>query len=156
MTATSLGSLLGITRQAVSKLAAEGIIARLPDGRFDATDAVPRYVRHLKRPGAKASVSAVNAELRDAQVRLARLKVAQFEGRFMERSDHEEFCTEIAGHFIAGLHELPAAIGGRDLALRRKVDEAVYRLRERMSQEFEKRAAEQAAREMRGEADAGT
>jgi len=53
---------------------------------------------------------------------------------------------QLVGLFLTGLSSLSARCGGRDLATRRAIDQAVYDLRRELSEEFNKLA------DQRGEA----
>lgn len=133
MSATALGELWGVTRQAVAKLTDAGVIRRRPDGSYDAADATRSYVSHLKRPGSRATVSAAHSELRRQQAEMVRLKLARMKGQLVDLDEYEETIDTLCALFVAEIEAWPARVGGRDLVLRRKIEEAVRDTRERLA-----------------------
>lgn len=140
MTATALGELWGVTRQAVAKLTDAGVIRRRPDGSYDAAEATRVYVSHLKRPGARATVSAAHSELRRQQAEMVRLKLARMKKQLVDLDEYEETIDTLCGLFVAEIEAWPARIGGRDLVLRRKIEEAVRDTRDRLAAAAAERA----------------
>ena len=58
----------------------------------------------------------------------------------MLASEHEAFVEEMVGLFLLDLSSFSARCGGRDLAVRREIDRAVYDLRVELSQAASKLA----------------
>ena len=48
VTANSLATHLGMTRQNVARLTAEAVLVQRSDGRYDHTASRPRYIKHLR------------------------------------------------------------------------------------------------------------
>lgn len=143
---------LDVSPNYIGRLARDGVIPRRPDGRYDQDECRRAYLKHLRRPGARANVSAAHSDLRKAQARLVRLKVARLEGQLMEVEDHIAVVEGLAGLVVSTVESWPAAVARHDLALRRKLELEVYALRERLSaaaaEQAERCAREERAAEM--------
>ena len=83
-----LAEILGVTRDAVSKLYATGVIRQngVARGKYSLFDAVPAYLDHLRANKG----SDVNARLKLAQVQKIQLYVEQMENELVKTSDAAE------------------------------------------------------------------
>jgi hypothetical protein len=142
VSATALGEHLGLTRQRIAQLADEGVIARLDDGRFDQNRARLAYLAWLRSPERRAVKSEAASELERAKTRLVMLRVLEREGRLIELDEAVETTKAMVAVFRAGVEGLPAAIGGRDLGERRRVEVLCRRLLEQIADEGARRAIE--------------
>jgi hypothetical protein len=143
VTATELGEHLGLTRQRVSALAdTEHVIERLPNGRFDQDDCRLRYLRWLRDPARRTAKSAAASEFTEAKTRLIELRIWEREGKLIELSESVATIDKICGVLLTHLGSMPAIIGGRDLQLRRRVEQCVFDTRVAISKAASKMADE--------------
>jgi len=84
VTATALGEHLGLSRQRISALADEGVIERLPDGRFNQDRARLGYLAWLRDPARRSARSEAASDLEKAKAALVWLRVREREGKLME------------------------------------------------------------------------
>jgi hypothetical protein len=135
VTATQLAAHLAMSRQHVVRLAdVQHVIERLPDGRFDQDDCRLRYLRWLRDPARRSARSEADAEFQKAKTELIKIRIAEKHGKLILASDHEAFVETITGLFLSRLSGFAARCGGRDLAARRAIDQAVYDLRVEIAQ----------------------
>jgi hypothetical protein len=130
VTATALSEHLGLSRQRISALADEGVIERLPDGRFNQDRARLGYLALLRDPARRAAKSQAQSAFTDAKTALVMLRVREREGRLIELNEAVATVQEMTALFRTGVEGLPAAIGGRDLGERRRVEVLCRRLLE--------------------------
>ena len=69
-------------------------------------------------------------------------QIAERKKELMMASECYELLDEVHGLFMTHLSALPAKIGGRDLAMRRRVEKAIFDMRVELSNEAAKRANE--------------
>jgi hypothetical protein len=125
---------LGISRQGVDALAAQGVLTRRADGLFDQAQSRLGYLAHLKSERRGSTNTAAHAEYAKQKAKLLELRIRREEGELMRTADHEAFVDELVGLFLSGLGSFAARCSGRDLAVRRAIDAAVYDLRVEISQ----------------------
>jgi hypothetical protein len=143
VTATQLGVHLGLTRQRIGTLAdVERVIERLPDGRFDQDACRVAYLKWLRDPARRSARSEADADFQRAKTELIKIRIAEKHRTLMLASDHEAFVEELVGLFLSRLSGFAARCGGRDLVVRRAIDQAVYDLRVEISQAATKLADE--------------
>ena len=71
---------------------------------------------------------------------MLQIRIAERKKELMMASECYGLLDEVHGLFMTHLSSLPAKIGGRDLAMRRKVEAAIYDMRVELSNEAAKRA----------------
>jgi hypothetical protein len=143
VTATQLGAHLGLTRQRIGSLAdTDHVIERLPDGRFDQDVCRLAYLKWLRDPARRSARSEADADFQRAKAELIQIRIAEKKKVLMLASEHEAFVEEMVGLFLSRLSGFAARCGGRDLAARRAIDQAVYDLRVEISQAASKKAEE--------------
>jgi hypothetical protein len=139
VTATALGEHLGLSRQRISALADEGVIERLPDGRFNQDRARLGYLAWLRDPARRSARSEAASDLEKAKAALVWLRVREREGKLMETSEAVEVIKEMVGLFRTHLSGLGTQVS-RDLPTRRAIDAAVNALLHRIADEGARRA----------------
>ena len=134
VTANSLATHLGMTRQNVARLTAEAVIEQRSDGCYDQTASRLRYIKHLRSEHRRSARTQADAEFQRAKAELLKIRIGEKKKVLMLASEHEAFVKEMVGLFLSQLSGFAARCGGRDLAVRREIDRAVYDLRVEISQ----------------------
>jgi hypothetical protein len=88
------------------------------------------YLRYLRRQRRQSARSEADADLQRAKSELIRLRIAEKQRHLIPVDEAGTSNLEqLVGLFLTGLSGLSARCGGRDLAVRRAIDKAVYDLR---------------------------
>ena len=133
MSASALALHLDCGRTYISKLEAEGVIQRQGDG-FALDQSRVAYLRYLRRERRQSLRSEADADFQRAKSELIRLRIAEKQRQLIPLEEAIGYVDEIVGLFISRLSGFAARCGGRDLAVRRVVDQAVYDLRLEISE----------------------
>jgi hypothetical protein len=141
VSASGLATHLACTRQYIARLTAEGVIERRGEG-YDQDASRVRYINHLRSENRRSPRTKADAEHTAAKAELLQIKIAEKKKILMLASEHEAFVEMITGMFLTGLSGFAARCGGRDLAVRRAIDQAVYDLRVEISQAASRMADE--------------
>ena len=129
---------IGVSRERVRALVAEGVIAPASDGRLDLDKSRLAYLQHLRdRPQRSQAAD----KLREAKAEEVRLRLAERMHELIERDAATEVVEDVLATLLVGLQGLAARVGGRDLALRRKIDDEIYRIRKEAADRIQKHAA---------------
>ena len=136
-----MGAHLGMSRQNIDTLAAQGVLTRRRDGLFDLDANRLAYLKHL-REGRRSPRVAADAEHALAKTEMLRLRVAKERRELMPTAEHEAFVDGLAGLLLTRLGSLAARVAGTDLGLRRKVDAVVLEWRREIAQACNKLADE--------------
>jgi phage terminase Nu1 subunit (DNA packaging protein) len=129
VTANSLATHLGCTRQNIARLTAETVLVQRADGAYDQTANRLRYIKHLRENYRSTPRSKADAEHIAVKTRMLQSKLDERDGKLISAEDAAFRMTTLVGTFIAGLSGFPARCAGKDLALRRALDRAVLDLR---------------------------
>jgi hypothetical protein len=121
----ALGAHLGVTRQAIDALTAQGVLTRRPDGKYAQTACRLAYIAHLKSARRGSTNAAAQSDFAKVKTRLLQLRIAEREGLLMETADALSVIDESVGITLTALSSMPGTIGGHDLALRRRVEACV-------------------------------
>ena len=105
VSSSDLAVVLGVTRDAVSKLYATGVIRQngVARGKYDLFDAVPAYLDHLR----SNKGSDVGARLKLAQERKLRLENDRAENDLVKTSDAAEIYRQACITFRSGATAIP-------------------------------------------------
>lgn len=141
VTATALGEHLGLSRQRITRLADDNVIARLSDGQFDQDACRLLYLAWLRDPARRSARSEAASAFTRAKTRLIELRVLEREGVLMETAEAIETVKDIMGTLRTHLSGL-AAQCSRDLPTRRAVESAVNAMLHRVADEAARRAGE--------------
>jgi hypothetical protein len=135
VTATQLGVHLGLTRQRICVLAdVEHVLQRAPDGRFDQDACRLAYLNWLRDPARRSARTEADAEFVKAKAEMLRLRIAEKQRSLIPFDEAIAHMEELVGLFLSRLSGFAARCGGRDLAARRVIDQAVYDLRLEISE----------------------
>jgi hypothetical protein len=111
---------LGLSRAAVHDLANQGLLIRNGSGvDLDATRLA--YLKHLR----ERRVDRGETALRQAKAREIELRTAERERRLIEYDEAAAVLAECIGVVLTQLGGFPARMAGRDLGLRRWLDDGV-------------------------------
>jgi hypothetical protein len=133
VTSTALARHFGVTQTYVSKLMAEGVIERRPDGLFDQDVSRLKYLTHLRSENRRSARTEADAAHVKAKTEMLQLRLMEKKKQLIPATEHEAFVETLTGLFLTGLSGFAARCGGRDLAVRREIDRAVYDLRVELS-----------------------
>jgi hypothetical protein len=134
VSATELGVHLALSRQRICALAdVEHVIERLPNGRFNQDDCRLRYLRWLRDPARRSARTEADAAYVRVKTEALQLRLLERKRRLVEVDEVNEMIDQMVGMFLTGLSSFPARCGGRDLAVRREIDRAIFDLRTEIS-----------------------
>jgi len=120
----------GCSRQNVDQLTAQGVIERrASDGLFDQDQSRLKYLTHLRSEHRRSPRAPADAEFALAKAELVRIRIAEKKRELIPQEEAASDMEHLIGLFLTGLSGLSARCGGRDLAARRVIDQAVYNLR---------------------------
>ena len=138
VSASALALNLDCSRTYIGKLE-EGVIQRHGAG-FPLDQSRVAYLRYLRRERQQSPRSEADADFQRAKSELIRLRIAEKQRELIPLEQATADMERLIGMFLTGLSGFAARRGGRDLAARRAIDQAVYDLRRELSEEFNKPA----------------
>ena len=133
VSASALAQHLDCSRTYIGKLEAEGVIQRQGDG-FPLDQSRVAYLRYLRRERQQSPRSEADADFQRAKSELIRLRIAEKQRHLIPLEEAVGHMDEVVGLFLSRLSGFAARCGGRDLATRRAIDQAVYDLRLEISE----------------------
>jgi hypothetical protein len=128
---------VGLSRERVRQLIIEGVVELLPSGKLDIDKSRLAYIEHLR---ARPQRSPAADKLREAKAKEVELRVAERCHELVERDAATEVVEDSIAAILLGLQGMAARIGGRDLALRKRIDDEVYRIRAEAAARLEQHA----------------
>jgi hypothetical protein len=131
VTANSLATHLGCTRQNIARLTAEAIIEQRSDGHYDQTASRLKYIKHLRTP--RSSRSEADADHVRAKAAMLQIKIMEQQRKLVRRDDVNALIDEICGVVLTHLSGM-AARCSRDMAVSRAIDRVVYEVRTELAQ----------------------
>jgi hypothetical protein len=140
LTATEVGTLLGVTRQHIGQLTAQGVLVR-EDGKYQLGQTLAAYVAHLKSDARRASRSKAENRVRDARAAEIELRVQRQQHRVVDTEETLHFIDAMFGKFVVALSGVPARVGRNDLELRHRVEVELDAARNVAADEFGRQAA---------------
>ena len=129
---------IGLSREMVRRLIAENILAPAPDGKLDQDAARLAYLRHLRDRPVR---SQAQDELRAAKTREVEMRMSERLHELVEQTAAVEVVEDCTATMLVGLQGLAARVSGRDLALRRRIDDEICRIRKEAADRIQKHAA---------------
>jgi hypothetical protein len=139
VSASALALHVDCSRTYIDKLEAEGVIQREGDG-FLLDQSRVAYLRYLRRERRQSPRGEADADLQRAKSELIRPRIAEKQRHLIPVDEATSNMEQLVGLFLTGLSGLPARCGGRDLAVRRAIDKAVYDLRVEIAEACTKQA----------------
>jgi hypothetical protein len=131
---TAMARHLCFERAYLDQLLAAGVLERDSNGKFDLDDNRRRYILHLREQRKRSPKSEADAEFQKAKADLIRIRILEKQRQLINAEEVFAQIDEMVGMFLTGLSGFAARCGGRDLATRRAIDQAVYDLRLEISQ----------------------
>jgi hypothetical protein len=126
----------------VERLTAEGVIERRADGLFDQDVSRLKYMTHLRAEHRRSPRAAADAEFALAKAELVRIRIAEKKRELIPQEEAFGQMEELVGLFLTRLSGLSVRCGGRDLAVGRAIDKAVFEMRVEISEACTKLADE--------------
>ena len=139
VTANSLATHLGCTRQNIARLVSEAIIEQRSDGCFDQSATRLRYIKHLREHHRHTPRSEADTAHIAVKTQMLQIKLMEKQRELVKREDVNELLDSICGLVLTHLSGLGARCS-RDLTVRRTVDAVVYQVRRELAQACEKMA----------------
>ena len=128
VSANSLATHLGCTRQNIAWLTAEAVIERRGDGLYDQAASRLKYIKHL-RTSSRTVRSAADAEHVHAKAQMLQIKIMQQQRKLVLREDANALIDEICGIVLMNMSGIGAECSNGDLRVRRHIDAVVHRTR---------------------------
>jgi hypothetical protein len=141
VSASALAQHLDCSRTYIGKLEAEGVIQRQGNG-FPLDQSRVAYLRYLRRERQQSPRSEADADFQRAKAELIRLRIAEKKRDLIPLEEAFAQIDQMVGIFLTGLSGFAARCGGRDLAVRRAIDQAVFDLRTEIADAASKLADE--------------
>ena len=134
VSATAMARHLCFDRAYLDKLVEMGVIERRADGKFDLDDNRRRYILHLREERKRSPKSEADADFQRAKSELIRIRIQEKQRQLINAEEAYAMIDQMVGLFLTGLSGFAARCGGRDLATRRAIDQAVFDLRRDISE----------------------
>ena len=133
----AFGRHIGVSRERVRALVAENVLTPEADGRLDLDKSRIAYITHLRdRPTRSHAAD----KLREAKAEEVRLRLAERGHQLIETDESIAVVQDIVGTVLTGLSGLPARVGGRDLALRRRIEAEIFTIRQTVVRRLQEQA----------------
>ncbi len=134
VSARVLAMWLACSRAYVSELEAKKILGRA-GGKFPLRASVTAYVEYLRRERDQdqSPRSEAAAEHHRQKAKLTAYQIARYEREHIMIEEHNAFVDTMMGLYLSSLGQLPAIMGGHDLAARRKWENFVYETRKKLA-----------------------
>ena len=111
------------------------MLHRVPDGGgFPLDQSRVAYLRYLRREKRQSPRSEADADFQRAKAELIRIRIGEKKRDLIPFDEAIGQMEEMVGLFLSRLSGFAARCGGRDLAARRVIDQAVYDLRLEISE----------------------
>ena len=131
VTANSLATHLGCTRQNIARLTAEAVIEQRSDGHYDQTASRLRYIKHLRTPrSSRAEADAAHVKVKTGMLQL---RMMERQRKLVRREDANALIDEICGVVLTHLSGMGARCS-RDMVVRRNIDAVVHQIRTELAQ----------------------
>ena len=142
VSAVRMAAHLCFERAYLSKLVSQGVLKQRSDGKFDLDANRRAYIEFLREARKLSPCSAADAELVKVKTEMLQTRLMEKKRDLIPREEAASDMEELIGLLLTGLGSMPARCGGRDLAVRRKIDKAVFDLRTELAEVFSKLASE--------------
>jgi DNA repair exonuclease SbcCD ATPase subunit len=133
VTANSLATHLGCTRQNIARLTAEAVIEQRSDGCYDQTASRLRYIKHLRSDSRRSPRTQADAEHVKVKTEMLQLRLMEKQRMLVRRDDANELLDTVCGVVLTHLSGM-AARCSRDMVVRRNIDAVVHQVRTELAQ----------------------
>jgi hypothetical protein len=151
LTTKQLMAATGLGADRLAQHEQAGIIKRAGRNSWPAVETLSALVVHYRSESRRGYRSAADAELRQARVREIEIRTAERERRLIPVTDAADSMSAMIGLVLTELSGHPARCT-RDLALRRRIEDEVFGIRERLSDRMRKVSEQLLAGRLLGEA----
>jgi terminase small subunit / prophage DNA-packing protein len=127
-TMTQVAEHLDLSRQRVAALVEEGVLQQLPGGKLDIDASRVAYVRWLRTERRSARSEDEQAYHRE-RTKALEIRNLQRLGELWPREACERVLDEFCGIVNREIVSISARVARKDLALRRKIDQAIFDVR---------------------------
>jgi hypothetical protein len=130
VTANSLATHLGMTRQNVARLTAEAVIEQRSDGCYDQTASRLRYIKHLRSEYQRSPRTQADADHTRAKTEKIQFELAEKRRELVRVDEVNEMIDGLCGVVLTALGCMPPRCAPRgDLATRRNIERVVFEVR---------------------------
>jgi hypothetical protein len=133
VTANSLATHLGCTRQNIARLVSEAIIEQRSDGCFDQSATRLKYIRHLREHHRYTPRSQADAEHTKVKTAMLQLRLMEKKRELVRQDDVDALIDGICGVVLTAMSGM-AARCSRDMVVRRNIDAVVFQVRTELAQ----------------------
>ena len=133
VTANSLATHLGMTRQNVARLTAEAVIEQRSDGHYDQSASRLRYIKHLRSEHRRSPRTQADADHVKVKTEMLQLRLMEKQRKLVRRDDVDALIDNICGVVLTHLSGI-AARCSRDMVVRRNIDAVVHQVRTELAQ----------------------
>ena len=141
VTANSLATHLGCTRQNVARLTAEAVIEQRSDGCYDQTASRLKYIKHLRSENRRSPRTQADADHVKVKTEMLQLRLMEKQRKLVSREDANALIDEMCGVVLTHLSGMSARCS-RDPLIRRGIDAVVHQVRTELAQVCTKMADE--------------
>jgi DNA repair exonuclease SbcCD ATPase subunit len=128
VTANSLATHLGCTRQNIARLTAEAVIEQRSDGCYDQAESRLRYIKHLRSEHRRSPRTQADADHVKVKTEMLQLRLMEKRRELVRREDVNELLDTMCGVVLTHLSGMGARCS-RDLVVRRDIDRVVHQVR---------------------------
>ena len=137
MSQGALAKRIGLSRERVNQLVGERVLELGPDGRMDADASILAYIRFIRNARPQ---SAAADRLREAKAIAVEMRTQREAHNLIETDEALAVVEDQGGIVLTVLGGLSARVAGRDLTLRRKIEDVIYELRTAMADRMREQA----------------
>ena len=110
VTANSLATHLGMSRQNAARLTAAAVIEQRADGKYDQSASRLRYIRHLREQHRHTPRARADAAHVAVKTEMLQLRLMENRKELMSRDAHQAMIEQMVGLVLTKLGAWPAAI----------------------------------------------
>jgi hypothetical protein len=134
VTANSLATHLGMTRQNVARLTAEAVIEQRSDGCYDQTASRLKYIKHLRDEHRRSPRTQADADHVKVKTEMLQMRLMEKRRELVRQDEVNELIDGLCGVTLTALSSMPARCAPRgDLAVRRSIERVVFEVRTEMA-----------------------
>ncbi|ESW91716.1 hypothetical protein X773_01165 [Mesorhizobium sp. LSJC285A00] len=131
-----LADLLGISKQAIARLARTGVLSKASRGLFPLGESVRSYLDFKVAGEAARRGTGSSDRVRDARATEIELRIAREERKLITMDECNGCLDQVVGGFITMLSVLPAQIT-KDIRERQRIETIIDAGRQRLSDKFD-------------------
>jgi len=143
VTANSLATHLGMSRQNVALLTAQSVIEQRSDGCYDQTASRLKYINHIRAEHRRSPRSQADAAHTAVKTEMLQLRLMEKKRELVRTDEVDALIDEICGVMLTALSSMPAQCAPLgDLATRRRLELWVFKTRTDMANVAQRKADE--------------